>query len=146
MAEHNFLTQGPKAYYNAKGKPYWCSSKDDVAKAKELGFTSANYVRSEWPKTAYHKKTGATRTVGSLDNTDEQNAAAVVTLGPDWGLEHVHVPEVVPEKEKAAVQDSSALMLILDKLSRLERRMDRIEDELGSFEPEKPVVTESEKV
>lgn len=119
MAEqHNFQTQGPKSYYNSKGELTWCHSKEDVARAMQNGFTSANYVPSKWPTTLFHKKTGETKTVGKLDLTDEQNEALVKAQGDDWTTEHVQAPEK-PKKGDAAVvvaADSSTNALILATL------------------------------
>lgn len=125
--EHNFQTHGPKAYYNPQGEPRWCHHKDDVAKAKQDGFTSANYVPSFWPKCAYNKKTGLTRSVGRLEWSQEQNEAAVVSLGPDWGLDHVPVPEPVAEV-KAAAPDTTGLMTqMLAALNASNERMAALE-------------------
>ncbi len=130
MAEHNFATSGPKAYYNAKGQYQWCHSKDDVVCAKEAGFTNANYVRSNWPKTAFNKKTGDSKPVGKLEDTDEKNQAAVTALGPDWTLEHVAVPEPVVAKEAAAgaPMDIGVLMAMSAELSRQQKRIDELEE------------------
>lgn len=127
FVEHNFQTHGPKAFYNLKGEYQWCHSKEDVARSKQEGFTSANYVRSEWPKCAYHQKTGLTRTVGRLEWTDEQNMAAVKALGPDWGLEHAHVPEPVVEQKVAAPDVTGLMAQMLTAMNASNERMANLE-------------------
>ncbi len=126
MAEHNFLTQGPKAWYNPKGQYRTCYSKEEVAVAKQDGFTSSNYVRSNWPKTAFHKKTGNSKPVGKLDDSDEKNAAAVVALGPEWTLDHVPVPE--PVAATPPPSGGGDMLAMLGMMAEMKKRMDDLED------------------
>lgn len=128
MAEHNFLTSGPKAYYNSKGQLTWCHSKEDVVRARQEGFTSANYVRSQWPKTAYHKKTGESKAVGKLEWTDERNAQAVMELGPDWGLDHVSVPPAVePQPRSFAGPSDREMAMLMDEFGKMRERIADLE-------------------
>ena len=130
MAEHNFATSGPKHYYNAKGQNVLCSSKDDVARAREAGYTSANYVPSYWPKMAYNKKTGVSKPVGKIENTDEQNADAVKKLGDEWTLDYVATPEpvVAAPAGQAAGTDLTALVAMATDIALMKNRIVDLEE------------------
>src|SRR5262245_27979294 len=119
MADFNCQRDHSRAFYaprdmgNVKrGMLFWCHAKEDETRAKELGYTSDKYIPSEWPKTMWHKDTGESKPVGRLEWSDEQNAVAVKKMGPDWGFEHVDVPE--PTKPGPAPQaDIAALASIM---------------------------------
>src|SRR3990167_659356 len=132
---HTRSFYAPKATPNVKkGQSYPCHAKDDEARAREAGFTSVNYVPSEWPKTIYNKKTGDSRPIGKLEWSDDQNAAAIAALGPDWGTEHVAVPE--PKKEEAAGAPKADLGLISDLFGELKLatgRIEQLEEAISEF-------------
>ncbi len=110
LTDFKYERDHARALYNAKGDTFWCHSKEDELRGKEQGFTTFNYVRSAWPKTAFHQKTGQTKPVGKLADTEEQNKAAVAALGPDWSLEYKAVPEKVEEAPKTSSGDMTALL------------------------------------
>lgn len=132
-AKHNYGTQGPRSFYKpadpGKGSYRTVSSENEEQEAKNQGFTSLAYVRSEWPKTAY-KKTGETRPVGKLENSNEQNMALVASLGPDWGLEHVATPEpVAPSAAKDNTgMDLTALLGIATDIALMKKRVEDLEE------------------
>ena len=135
MAEHNFATQGPKSYYNQQGRYVTCSSKEDVTRAKQDGFTSEKYVPSRWPKTAFNKLTGATKPVGNLDWTDEKNMAAEASIGDGWTFDHVPVPEPVAAATTAqATSDLSAVAAVMADVILLKKRMEESEEAIISLE------------
>ena len=131
---HSRSFYAPKTTANVKrGQAYPCHSKEDEARAREAGFTSVAYIQSDWPTTVYNKKTGESRSVGKLEWSDEQNAAAIAALGPDWGTEHVAVPE--PKKEEAAGASPKAdIGLISDLFGELKLatgRIDQLEEAIS---------------
>lgn len=135
MADFNYQRDHSRAFYNPKGQPFWCHSKEDELRAKEQGFKSAAYIPSQWPKTAFHTKTGQTRMVGKLEWTKEQNADAVAALGSEWTLEHVAVPE--PAVETASAQQSgfdlNAVATILAEIKLLGKRLEENEVAVASL-------------
>lgn len=153
MADFDYVKFHTRSFYapadigNVKrGQAMACHSKDDEARVKELGFTSANYVPSFWPKTLWNKKTGETKSVGKLEWTKEQNDAAVTSLGPDWTDEHVPVPEAPAPNAKAATSGSpdlmTAILALTQQIGSLNDRMSLIESVIAES-PEGPVVTEA---
>ncbi len=141
-AKHNFNT-GPIARYKptdpGKGSFRFCYNENEVAVAHQDGFTTANYVPSKYPTTAFHKKTGATKVVGKLGDTDEDVLALVVKLGPDWGLDYVPEPEPVEEKKAAANSgiDLAALLQLGGQIALLGERLGTIEAALIESEQAK---------
>lgn len=144
-AKHNYNT-GPLSMYKPtaplRGSLRMVYSENEMAVAKQDGFTSASYVRSDWPTTAYHKKTGLSKPVGRLENTDEQNAAAVAALGPDWGLDHVPEPEPVAEKKAAegTGMDIAALLQLGGQIALLTERLSTVEAALIQSEESKTLL------
>ncbi len=133
LAKFDYKKEHSRAFYNQKGQVKWSHSEEDELRVKEEGYTTPNYVRSEWPKQVCHKKTGATKVVGKLENTDEQNMAAVAALGPDWTLGHVPVPEPVAEAKPGAAQDAQTAMLLSmmsAQMAEMKKRMDEQEQAL----------------
>lgn len=92
MADFDYKRLHTRSFYNKRGEPFACHSIDDERRAKEAGYTTANYVRSKYPTTMYHKKTGETKVIGDLKFSDEINEAKIAELGPDWGHDYVEVP------------------------------------------------------
>jgi len=132
MADHNF-NKGPISYYNKIGQYRTCYSDSEVNQAKNDGFTSKKYVKSEWPKTAFHKKTGETRVVGKLENTDEQNKAAIASLGPDWTTDYVAAvaPKIdVPQPARA---DIGVMADLLAEMKLINQRIEDVEVAISEF-------------
>ncbi len=142
LQKFDYKREHSRALYNTKGELMWSHSEEDELRCKEQGFTTPNYVRSEWPKQACHKKTGATRVVGKLDNTAEQNAAAVKALGPEWTLDHVPTPEPVAEAKPGtvAVDPNAATLMALmaAQMAEMRKRMDEQEQALIEMAASKP--------
>lgn len=125
---------GPRAFYKptdpGKGSYKTVSSENEEQEAKNQGFTSLAYVRSNWPTTAYKKGTGETRNVGKLENSEEQNMALVAALGPDWGLDHVPTPEpVAPSAAKeTGGMDLTALLGLVTDIALMKKRVEDLEE------------------
>ena len=104
--------------FNQRGEHVWCGNEDQVRVARQNGFTSASYVRSNWPKAVYHKVTGVAQSVGKLEWSEEQNRIALKALGPDWSTEFVAAPEPTPEKPLvgSGLTDAAAMLEILAQL------------------------------
>ena len=122
-----------------KGSFRVCYNENEVAVARQDGFTTMNYVRSEWPKTAFQAKTGKSKPVGKLENSDEQNMALVAALGPDWSLDHVPEPEPVAETKPGAAPalDLTALLQLGGQIALLTDRLATIEAALVQSEESK---------
>jgi hypothetical protein len=117
-------------YYNAKGQNRHCTTPADIVNAKKDGYTSARYVRSNWPTTVYNKKTGETKRVGLIDWTDEQNMAAVEKMGADWGLDYVVAPDPTPKKDpdhKATGHLEEIIALLAGQKDDSNKRLDDLE-------------------
>ncbi len=131
-SDFNYQRDHSRAFYAPadngtvkKGQVFWCHQPDDEQRAREQGFTSKSYVRSEWPKTAYHKKTGQTKPVGKLEWDNDKNMAALAEMGPDWGLDHVAVPEPVEAAPAGATPEiGSILTFMTDQFARINARLD----------------------
>lgn len=157
MADFDYVKFHTRSFYapadigNVKrGQAMACHSKDDEARVKELGFTSANYIPSFWPKTLWNKKTGETKSVGKLEWTKEQNDAAVTSLGPDWTDEHVPVPEIPASGATAAPSGSpdvmAAILTLSQQVGSLVERMNEVESVIAeATTPVAPQVEESKK-
>jgi hypothetical protein len=125
MADFNYQRDHSRALYATetrgnvkKGQFYTCHSKADEQVAKDLGFTSERYVRSEWPKTMFNKKSGDSRPIGKLEWSDAENQKAVDGLGADWTFDHVPVPE----KSSATAPSSDAgLTAILTEMREMQK-------------------------
>ncbi len=139
--KHNFNTSGPLSMYRptdpGKGSYRVCYNETEVAVARQDGFTTANYVPSKYPTTAFQAKTGKTKIVGKLGDADEVVAAIVAALGPDWGLEHVPEPEPVAEKKAgdgggidlaAILQLGGQMALLTDRLATIEAALVQSEE------------------
>ena len=132
MAKHNFAAQGPLSRYNAQGEVAWAHSEEELARITQEGFRSS-YVRSKYPTTAFNKKTGASKPVGKLGDTDEQVAAKVAAFGPDWTLEHVPEPEPVVANKTAEASggaDTAMLMQLIGQNALIIERLSTVETAL----------------
>lgn len=125
--KHNFLTQGPLSQYNAQGEVKWANSKDELTQIQQEGFRS-NYVRSKYPTTAFNRKTGQSKPVGKIGDTDEQVAAKLAAFGSDWTFDHVPEPEPVKEtKAESAGMDIQALLSIMADVALMKSRISDLE-------------------
>lgn len=136
--EFSYPRDHARAFYNRHGQAFWCHSKDDEARAKEAGFTSAKYIPSYWPRTVFHKKTGVSKPVGNLDWSEEKNQAALAALGDDWTAEYVPVPEPVAAAPASAPMDLLGLGAILTELALMKKRVEELEE--ASIESDARVV------
>jgi hypothetical protein len=127
MAEFDYPKNHSRAMYAPadkgpvkKGQIFWCHAKEDEVAARNQGFTSTSYIKSEWPKSMFNKKTGDSRPVGKLEWDDAQNEAAVKALGADWTFDYVHPPKPEEKKEAGAV-DLGGLALILNEIKGVQK-------------------------
>lgn len=104
-----------------KGQMEMAHSKEDEVALRARGFTSPTYIRSEWPKSMFHKQTGECRPVGKLEWTDAQNAAAVENLGKDWTFDYVHPPKQEEKKAGGEGLDLGAAANILAEIKLTQR-------------------------
>lgn len=141
-AKHNF-NMGPLSMYKPtepeKGSFRWCYNENEVAVARQDGFTTQNNPGSKYPTTAFNRKTGASKPVGKLGDTEEQVAAKVAAFGTDWSLDHVPEPEPVAETKPGAAPalDLTALLQLGGQIALLTDRLATIEAALVQSEESK---------
>lgn len=124
MAGFDYPKHHARAFYAIKdvgnvkkGQLMWAHSELDEQRCREAGFTSVNYVKSDWPISMFNKETGDTLAVGKLEWDKEKNLAEVKRMEANgWTKDHVEVPAAKPKKEAGDSGDSSAVLLALGEL------------------------------
>jgi hypothetical protein len=136
LVKHDFTRHGPVMLYNRKGQVRTCYSETEYTQARADGYVSTECPYVAWPKMFYHKQTGESRVVGSVDWEDSKNEAEARKLGPDWTTEVVTPPE--PKARDSSEADGAAfgmipsLMAELDNLKKHNEEMDQAVSELAA--------------
>jgi len=112
---HTRAMYAPQDYGSIKkGMSKEVNSQDEEINARKEGYTSERYVKSEYPTTFWHKETGATRIVGRIEWSVEQNDEAVAAAERDgFGREHVAAAE---KKADAQLQHGGSGLMELATL------------------------------